>query len=162
WMSGCAMVHSGPEPGAGMTSLVAKASGEAELTVVVTSHTIRLMPAMMNELADVLGERLPEGCNRIRLVAWNSGRLHADRPAPARALGAGLGVEVLAPAGPLLGVPGGSLFAPAGRGAQRPGGWWRFAPGSGPARVGWRYPAPPWDADIGDIGELGHGLVVDQ
>src|SRR5262249_52061413 len=83
WMSGCAMVHSGPEPGAGMTSLVAKASGEAELAVVVTSHTIRLMPAMMSELADVLGERLPEGCNRIRLVAWNSGCLHDDRPAPA-------------------------------------------------------------------------------
>jgi hypothetical protein len=162
WMSGCAMVHSGPEPGAGMTSLVAKASGSTELPVVVTSHTLRLVPAMMNELADVLAERLPQRCNRIRLVAWNSGCLHDDRPAPAYQLATRLGVEVIAPAGPLLGVPGGSLFAPAGRGAQRPGGWWRFAPGSAPSRVGWRYPAPQWDADLGDVVELGHDLVVDQ
>jgi hypothetical protein len=162
WVSGCAMVHSGPEPGAGMTALVAKASGSTELPVVVTSHTLRLVPAMMNELADVLAERLPQRCNRIRLVAWNSGCLHDDRPAPAYQLATRLGVEVIAPAGPLLGVPGGSLFAPAGRGAQRPGGWWRFAPGSAPSRVGWRYPAPPWDADLGEVGELGHDLVVDQ
>jgi hypothetical protein len=162
WVSGCAMVHSGAEPGAGMTSLVAKASGSSELPVVVTSHTLRLLPAMMNELADVLAERLPTSRTRVRLVAWNSGCLHDDRPAPAYQLASRLGVEVIAPAGPLLGVPGGSLFAPAGRGAQRPGGWWRFAPGSAPSRVGWRYPGPRWDAELGDIGDLGHDLVVEQ
>jgi hypothetical protein len=162
WVSGCAMVHSGAEPGAGMTSIVANASGSTELAVVVTSHTLRLLPAMMNELADALVEQLPPRCTRVRLVAWNSGCLHDDRPAPAYQLASRLGVEVIAPAGPLLGVPGGSLFAPAGRGAQRPGGWWRFAQGSAPSRVGWRYPAPSWDADLGDAGELGHDLVVEQ
>jgi hypothetical protein len=162
WVSGCAMVHTGPEPGAGMTSLVTKASGSTELAVVVTSHTLRLLPAMMNELADVLAERFPPHCNRVRLVAWNSGCLHDDRPAPAYQLATRLGVEVIAPAGPLLGVPGGSLFAAAGRGAQRPGGWWRFAPGSAPSRVGWRYPAPHWDPDLGEVGELGNDLVVEQ
>jgi hypothetical protein len=162
WVSGCAMVHTGPEPGAGMTSLVTKASGSTELAVLVTSHTLRLLPAMMNELADVLAEHFPPRCNRVRLVAWNSGCLHDDRPAPAYQLATRLGVEVIAPAGPLLGVPGGSLFAAAGRGAQRPGGWWRFAPGSAPSRVGWRYPAPHWDRDLGEAGELGNGLVVEQ
>ncbi|HEV7898408.1 MAG TPA: hypothetical protein VGP31_11250 [Planosporangium sp.] len=162
WVSGCAMVHSGPEPGAGMVSMVAKASGSAEFAVAVTSHTLRLLPAMMNELADALAEQLPARCNRVRLVAWNSGCLHDDRPAPAYQLATRLGVEVIAPAGPLLGVPGGSLFAAAGRGAQRPGGWWRFAPGSAPSRVGWRYPAPHWDPDLGDVGELGNDLVVEQ
>ncbi|GIG71695.1 hypothetical protein Pfl04_00990 [Planosporangium flavigriseum] len=155
-------MHSGPEPGAGMTALVANASGGSELPVVVTSHTLRLLPAMMNELADVLAEHLPPRCNRVRLVAWNSGCLHDDRPAPAYQLATRLGLEVIAPAGPLLGVPGGSLFAAAGRGAQRPGGWWRFAPGSAPSRVGWRYPVPQWDADLGEVGDLGNGLVVDQ
>jgi hypothetical protein len=162
WVSGCAMVHSGPEPGAGMTAMVAKASGTAELAVVVTSHTLKLLPAMMNELADALTDRLPPRCNRVRLVAWNSGCLHDDRPAPAYQLASRLGVEVIAPAGPLLGVPGGSLFAPAGRGAQRPGGWWRFAPGSAPSRAGWRYPEPQWDADLGEVGEIGDDLVVEQ
>ncbi|MGC9667713.1 hypothetical protein ACNTMW_14305 [Planosporangium sp. 12N6] len=145
-----------------MTALVTKASGSHELAVVVTSHTLRLLPAMMNELADALTEQFPPRCNRVRLVAWNSGCLHDDRPAPAYQLATRLGVEVIAPAGPLLGVPGGSLFAAAGRGAQRPGGWWRFAPGSAPSRVGWRYPAPHWDPDLGDVGELGNDLVVEQ
>ncbi|NJC74001.1 hypothetical protein HC031_30445 [Planosporangium thailandense] len=162
WVSGCAIVHSGPEPGAAITALVTKASGAAELAVVVTSHTVRLLPPMMNELADLLVDRLPPRCSRVRLVAWNSGCLHDDRPAPAYQLATRLGVEVVAPAGPLLGVPGGSLFAAAGRGAQRPGGWWRFAPGSAPSRVGWRYPVPSWDADLAEVGDLGNGLVVDQ
>src|SRR3712207_2599 len=162
WASGCAMVHAGPTPGAGMTALVARASGGSELPVVGTSLTLRLLPAMMNELADLLAGRLPPRCNRLRLVAWNSGCLHDDRPAPAYQLATRLGVEVIAPAGPLLGVPGGSLFAPAGRGVQRPGGWWRFAPGSGPSRVGWRYPAPSWEADLADVGEPGHDLVIEQ
>ncbi|SRR6266536_971336 len=162
WVSGCAMVHSGREPGAAATALVARATDPAELAVVVTSHTVRLVPAMMNELADLLAERLPPRCTRLRLVAWNSGCLHDDRPAPAYQLATRLGLEVMAPAGPLLGVPGGSLFAPAGRGAQRPGGWWRFAPGSAPSRMGWRYPAPPWEADLGDPGELGPDLIVEQ
>ncbi|NJC86124.1 hypothetical protein [Planosporangium mesophilum] len=145
-----------------MTSLVAKASGSTEFPVVVTSHTLRLLPAMMNELADALADQFPARCNRVRLVAWNSGCLHDDRPAPAYQLATRLGVEVIAPAGPLLGVPGGSLFAAAGRGAQRPGGWWRFAPGSAPSRVGWRYPAPHWDPDLGEVGDLGNDLVVEQ
>jgi hypothetical protein len=92
WVDGCAMVHAGPEPGAGMTSLVTKASGSTELAVVVTSHTLRLLPAMMNELADVLAERVPPRCTRIRLVAWNSGCLHDDRPAPAYQLATRLGI----------------------------------------------------------------------
>ncbi|MDT5035530.1 MAG: hypothetical protein QOE03_715, partial [Micromonosporaceae bacterium] len=162
WVSGCAMVHAGDEPGPGMTALVANASGVAELPVVITSHTLRLLPAMMNELADALAERMPQHRTRIRLVAWNSGCLHDDRPAPAYQLATRLGVEVIAPAGPLLGVPGGSLFAPAGRGAQRPGGWWRFAAGAGPTRVGWRYPAPTWDAELGDVADLGHDLVLEH
>jgi hypothetical protein len=162
WVSGCAIVHSGPEPGAGMTALVARASGPNEMAVVVASHTLRLLPPMMNELADLLVEQLPPRCTRLRLVAWNSGCLHDDRPAPAYQLATRLGIEVIAPAGPLLGVPGGSLFAPAGRGVQKPGGWWRFAPGSAPSRVGWRYPAPQWESDLAELGEPAHDLVVEQ
>src|SRR5213080_919389 len=67
WVSECAMVHSGPEPGAAAAALVARATDPTELTVVVTSHTVRLVPAMMNELADVLAERLPPHCRRLRL-----------------------------------------------------------------------------------------------
>ena len=96
WVSGCAIVHSGPEPGAGMTALVARASAPNEMAVVVASHTLRLLPPMMNELADLLVEQLPPRCNRLRLVAWNSGCLHDDRPASAYQLATRLGIEVFA------------------------------------------------------------------
>jgi hypothetical protein len=125
-----------------MTSIVANASGSTELAVVVTSHTLRLLPAMMNELADALAERLPPRCTRVRLVAWNSGCLHDDRPAPAYQLASRLGVEVIAPAGPLLGVPGGSLFAPAGRGAQRAAGGGSHRAARRPGSAGATRPRP--------------------
>ena len=162
WVDGCAVVHTGNAPSAGAMAVVASSAATHESSVVVGSHTVRMLPAMIDELADELSRALPRGCARVRMVAWDSGCVIEERPPAAHVLAMRLGLEVLAPAGPLLGVPGGSLFAPFGRGAQRPGGWWRFGPGTVPTRVGWRFPAPVWEADLGDDAELSDDLVLDQ
>jgi hypothetical protein len=162
WVEACAVVHAGPEPSPTAMTVVSAAGGSAEACVVVSSHTVRLLPPMIDELAGVLDSALPGATSRLRLVAWDAGCGDDTHPPPAHALATRLGVEVLAPAGPLLGVPGGSLFAPAGRGPQRPGGWWRFAPGVMPTRVGWRFPAPAWEPDLNQVAPLPHDLVVDQ
>ena len=162
WVDGSVVVHAGTHPSGNALAVIAQSAGNGELCVVVSSHTVRLLPIMVEELAEALYGRLPRGCTAIRLVAWDGGCGHSERPAPAYLLASRLNVPVIAPAGPLLGVPGGALFAPAGRGNERRGGWWRFLPGAVPVRVGWRFPAPPWEADLNELGELPDGVVADQ
>ena len=162
WTNGCVVLHAGDEPGAGAMAVAAAATSPSELCVVVGSHRVRMHPYMIEELADILAGQLPWGCTGLRLVAWDGACTDDDRPAPAYLLAARLGIAVIAPAGPLLGVPGGSLFAPRGNGPERPGGWWRFLPGTTPIRVGWRFPTPAWEADLNLFADLGNDLVIEQ
>jgi hypothetical protein len=162
WVGNGVVVHSGSEPGSRAAAVVASWGPADELCVVVNSHTVRLLPAMLDELADTLALRLPPRCEAVRLVAWDGACSHNNRPAPAYLLASRLGIDVIAPAGPLLGVPGRSLFAPPARGPQRRGGWWRFRAGTIPSLVGWRFPAPRWEIDLNAVGELPRGLALDQ
>ena len=162
WLGAGAVVHSGDEPSPGAAALVVSPHGSTECAVVISSHTVKLQPAMVEELAEVLANGLPRGFTAMRFVAWDGACATNERPAAAHLIAMRLGIDVIAAAGPLLGVPGGSLFAPIGRGEHRPGGFWRFRTGAQPARVGWRFPAPHWEADLGEIPELPGDLVLDQ
>jgi hypothetical protein len=161
WMGAGAVVHSGDEPGSGAASLVVTPHGSSECAVVVSSHNVNLHPEMVEELADILANGLPRGFASMRFVAWDGACASEVAPAPAHILSMRLGIDVISAGGPLLGVPGGSLFTPVGRGPERPGGWWRFRAGTPPMRVGWRFPAPKWEADLPEICELGGDLVLD-
>jgi hypothetical protein len=162
WLGAGAVVHHGDEPGQGAASLVVSPHGSTECAVVVSSHSVSIQPRMVEELAEVLANGLPRGFTSMRFVAWDGACANGDRPAPAHILAMRLGIDVVSAAGPLLGVPGGSLFTPVGRGPQRPGGWWRFRAGANPVRVGWRFPAPAWEAELCEIGELPGDLVLDH
>ncbi|WP_343870973.1 hypothetical protein [Dactylosporangium roseum] len=163
WLGAGAVVHSGDEPSSGAAQLVVSPHGSAECAVVISSHTVKLLPAMIEELAEVLANGLPRGFSAMRFVAWDGACANKERPAAAHMISMRLGIDVIAAAGPLLGVPGGSLFAPEGRGEHRPGGFWRFRPGDQPVRVGWRFPAPQWEADLStELPELPGDLVLDQ
>ena len=162
WLGAGAVVHSGDEPSPGAAALVVSPHGSTECAVVISSHTVKLQPAMVEELAEVLANGLPRGFTAMRFVAWDGACATNERPAAAHMIAMRLGIDVIAAAGPLLGVPGGSLFAPIGRGEHRPGGFWRFRTGAQPARVGWRFPAPHWEQDLGEVPELPGDLVLDQ
>ncbi|MER7001923.1 hypothetical protein ABT297_02610 [Dactylosporangium sp. NPDC000555] len=163
WLGAGAVVHSGEEPSPGSAALVVSPHGSTECAVVISSHTVKLQPAMIEELAEVLANGLPRGFTAMRFVAWDGACATNERPAAAHMIAMRLGIDVIAAAGPLLGVPGGSLFAPVGRGEHRPGGFWRFRTGVQPVRVGWRFPAPAWESDLcTEMPELPGDLVLDQ
>ncbi|WP_433614933.1 hypothetical protein ACQP2P_10070 [Dactylosporangium sp. CA-139114] len=163
WLGAGAVVHSGEEPSPGSAALVVSPHGSTECAVVISSHTVKLQPAMIEELAEVLANGLPRGFTAMRFVAWDGACATNERPAAAHMIAMRLGIDVIAAAGPLLGVPGGSLFAPVGRGEQRPGGFWRFRTGAPAVRVGWRFPAPAWESQLcTEIPELPGDLVLDQ
>lgn len=162
WLGAGAVLHSGDDPTPSAAQLVVSPHGSTECAVVIGSHNVKLQPEMVEELAEVLAHGLPAGFSTMRFVAWDGACALGDRPAAAHMLSMRLGIDVISAAGPLLGVPGGSLFAPVGRGAQRPGGWWRFRAGTMPVRVGWRFPAPLWEADLGELPELPGDLVIEH
>ena len=80
------------------------------------------------ELAERLQPWVPSEWESIRLVAAFAGASASGARPVAQVLADQLGVEVLAPDGQLLVVPGGTLFVLGGRERESHGTWWRFRP----------------------------------
>ncbi|MGW4837531.1 hypothetical protein [Streptomyces globisporus] len=117
----------------------------------------------LSELLDTLSE---SGADSVRLVMPGAGQDAEGRPATARRIADAWRMEVEAPDGPPLVVPGGSLFVPSVEGAGRrssAGAWWRFAPGKRPEPLGPRSPQPSWQSALDDLpSALAGGCVVEQ
>ncbi|MFK0131300.1 hypothetical protein ACIQRZ_13155 [Streptomyces rubiginosohelvolus] len=117
----------------------------------------------LSELLDTLSE---SGSDSVRLVMPGAGHDAEGRPATARRIADAWRMEVEAPDGPPLVVPGGSLFIPSVEGAGRrssAGAWWRFAPGKRPEPLGPRSPQPSWQSALDDLpSALAGGCVVEQ
>ncbi|PPS77975.1 MULTISPECIES: hypothetical protein [Streptomyces] len=130
-------------------------------------------------LRGVLDSLRSDGVGVVRLVLSAAGDDRPDEPAVARRIADTWEIEVIAPDGVALVVPGGGLFVPqrrTGRGTGRGGsgwgsepvggergGWWRFAPGAEPVRIGSRQPAPAWQPAVEHLpsGTSG-GYAVEQ
>ncbi|ADI03684.1 hypothetical protein SBI_00563 [Streptomyces bingchenggensis BCW-1] len=121
-------------------------------------------------LGRVLDSLRSDGVGVVRLVLAAAGDDRPDEPAVARRIADAWEIEVIAPDGVAVVVPGGSLFVPerrSGRGVARGGGerggWWRFAPGVEPVRIGSRQPAPAWQPAVEylPVGTSG-GYAVEQ
>ncbi|MFF2858849.1 hypothetical protein ACFVSX_03030 [Streptomyces rubiginosohelvolus] len=117
----------------------------------------------LSELLDTLSE---SGADSVRLVMPGAGHDAEGRPATARRIADAWRMEVEAPDGAPLVVPGGSLFIPSVEGAGRrssAGAWWRFAPGKRPEPLGPRSPQPSWQSALDDLpSALAGGCVVEQ
>ena len=86
-------------------------------------------------------------------MAAYAGASTAGGPPAAQVLADQLGIEVLAPDGQLLVVPGGTLFVVGGQDRDSRGGWWRFRPGRDPERDARRFPAPQWENRLAAFNE---------
>jgi hypothetical protein len=93
-------------------------------------------PLALAQMAALLADHLPVGCRSVRLVLSN-----AARPDVARPLSDMLGVEVVAPTGPVLLLPSGLLFVVGG-------GWQAYRPGEPVVRHDARHPVPAWAAAL--------------
>ncbi|WP_049575747.1 hypothetical protein [Streptomyces sp. SBT349] len=122
-----------PDPGAqAVTVLVSpRATAAGELW----SH--------LGTVLDGLGER---GVTAVRLAMSGTGADLPDRPPVARWIAEAWRIEVTAPVGNLLAVPGGTLFSCGER-----AGWRRFVPGAEPVDLGPRLPVPPWSEALDGV-----------
>lgn len=115
---------------------------------------------LARRLAPVLEERRARGLRLLRLAMSGGAVDRVGAPAPARRICEDWGIDVVAPSGIAVVVPGGTLFAPHPPDAM--GGWWHFSPGRIPQRLGARLPAPAWEGPLERIDpEVAEGHLVE-
>ncbi|MFD9532255.1 hypothetical protein [Streptomyces sp. NPDC060010] len=135
----------GPEE---IADLVRCAESDDPGTVtVVAGADEESAPALWPRLGDLLDWVRDEGATAVRLVMSGSGDGRpGENKSVAQRIADAWELEVVAPDGTVLCVPGGGLFVhgpPAGEaGGER--GWWRFRPGVAPVPLGPRQPVPVW------------------
>ncbi|MEK8145808.1 hypothetical protein NKH18_45110 [Streptomyces sp. M10(2022)] len=110
------------------------------MTVIAGTEGVNVA-AFWPRLGELLDSLRESGTECVRLVMADAGHHSAGRPATARRIADAWGLDVMAPDGQPLVVPGGSLFVPAVTGGpEADGGWWLFSPGRIPYR--WDRAAP--------------------
>ncbi|MFD9391161.1 hypothetical protein ACFWBB_10635 [Streptomyces sp. NPDC060000] len=131
--------------------------GERDQATVVIAASLPYSEGVWKQLGQMLDECRRSGITGVRLLWSGAGADLPGRPAPARRVRDTWGMEVVAPAGPVLVASDGSLFTSA-----EPGGWWRFTPGLAPRPLGLRHPVPSWeDAAAGLAPDAVGGHVVE-
>ncbi|MFD8820431.1 hypothetical protein ACFV23_55395, partial [Streptomyces sp. NPDC059627] len=116
-------------------------------------------------LSDLLEPALQEcraaGTTLLRMVMSGGAVDVPGRPSPARRLADQWGLDVLAPAGVAMVVPGGTLFAPGL--PDTAGGWWQFSPARQPRALGPRHPAPGWQSALDRVApNTAPGCVIEH
>jgi hypothetical protein len=133
---GSALVVCSPNGASKAARVLANAlPDDPDRTVVVADFPPDSGPEVWTALVAALRKRGP-----IRLAVSRAGS--GELGSPAQWLSDQLKVEVVAPDGVLLPVPGGSAFVIDSHGA---GCWYRFRPGHPPDPMGSRFPAPEWE-----------------
>jgi len=133
---GAALVVCSPNGASKAARVLANAlPDDPDRTVVVADFPPDSGPEVWTALVAALRKR---GSIRLAVSRAGSGELGS----PAQWLADQLKVEVVAPDGVLLPVPGGSAFVIDSHGA---GCWYRFRPGHPPDPMGSRFPAPEWE-----------------
>ncbi|MEU2773559.1 hypothetical protein ABZ646_11620, partial [Streptomyces sp. NPDC007162] len=151
----------GPEEVAELARTLAAADTGLPIATVVVGVEAEASPALWGRLSETLDILRADGVARVRLVLPGAGSKTTQRPALGRRIADAWDLEVVAPVGPALIVPGGSLFAPDA--ATPPQGWQLFAPGTDPRPLGPRHPAPAWQDALGRLPvSTASGCVVEQ
>ncbi|MER5872390.1 hypothetical protein [Streptomyces sp. NPDC002044] len=156
----------------------AEADGPGTFTVVAGADE-ESAAALWPRLSDLLDGVAEEGATAVRLVMSGSGTgsgtttgtatgvgsgsdgRSAESPAVAQRIADAWELEVIAPDGTVLCVPGGGLFVHGPPGGDH--GWWSFRPGAAPVPLGLRHPAPAWRPGPGRLpSRTRGGCVVEE
>ncbi|MEU6268199.1 hypothetical protein [Saccharopolyspora shandongensis] len=131
------------------------------VAALVVSGAVVSDPALPAALWQVCGKLFtgPAPHRVLWLIMHGSGRPDAFGNVCAQALADSFGVEVIAPAGELAVVPGGSVFAVGNSGAA---GWSRFRRGAQSAPAGYRLPRPGWEAMLPAASHSENDLVFEH
>ncbi len=125
----------------GQAELVAALTPDEDLTIVVVAVPDELADALWPRLAELFSRLEPR---RILLAMSGAGAGRTDRPALAKRIAEAWEATVIAPAGDVVLVPGGTLFTCAAGPEDPDPQWWSFAPDGEAEALGPRWPVPEW------------------
>ncbi|MEU9380399.1 hypothetical protein AB0D38_05070 [Streptomyces sp. NPDC048279] len=132
------------------------------VSTVVVGADGNSSPELWSRLGQALDSLCEEGVSTVRLVMSCAGADLPDQPATAQQIADAWGLEVIAPEGAGLIVPGGSLFT-FGSAATPTCGWRRFTPDAEPRALGARSPEPSWQEELERLPRRSTGgCVVEQ
>ncbi|WP_328385407.1 hypothetical protein OHS81_15835 [Streptomyces sp. NBC_00400] len=147
-------------------------AADAHTVTVVAGVDAPQSADLWPRLGGLLDELREDGIRTVRLVMTAAGDDRPGAPALARRIADAWELEVIAPDGLALVVPGGGLFVPVrqaepgatvGVGVPERGSWWRFRPGAEPQRIGPRQPAPGWQPAVDQLpDQVAGGCVIEQ
>lgn len=147
-------------------------AADAHTVTVVAGVDAPQSADLWPRLGGLLDELREDGIRTVRLVMTAAGDDRPGAPALARRIADAWELEVIAPDGLALVVPGGGLFVPVrqaepgatvGAGVPERGSWWRFRPGAEPQRIGPRQPAPGWQPAVDQLpDQVAGGCVIEQ
>jgi hypothetical protein len=141
------------DPDRGVRSVAGLLPREVDrVAVVMSAAHLHLLPELARNLSRLVPARWPA----VRLVVANAALSRGGAAPPAQGLAEWLGVEVIAPAGELLWVPGGSLFVVGGAPSSASAPtirreWWSFRPRQRSVPMGRRFPEPEWERDVAAV-----------
>nr|CEL16301.1 hypothetical protein [Kibdelosporangium sp. MJ126-NF4] len=134
-VGGCLLICSADEPTEGPAALAAALPWEPDGHVVLVATAIR-DERLWQHLRVVVASLVEQGSARVRLVA----SLTKAALARLQSIADTFAVEVIAPSGPMVMLPGGMCFV------ASEAGWHCLRPQMEPLPLGPRYPRPDWDS----------------
>jgi len=148
-IGGCFLLRSADERPEEQIELIRALAPDDDVAVVVVAVPDDRAEAMWPRLGDVLTQvrRKPRP---VVLAMSDAGRARPDKAALARRIADAWELTVVAPAGDVVLVPGGTMFTHAAEGEPEAQ-WWSFAPGHEPTPLGLRWPAPVWRGALADV-----------
>src|SRR3954469_15332701 len=157
-IGGCFLLRPADERPDEQIELVGALAPDGDVAVVVVAVPDDRAAAMWPRLGEVLTQ--VRGRSRpVVLAMSDAGRDRPGRPALARRIADAWELTVVAPAGDVVLVPGGTMFTHAA-GGEGESQWWSFAPDTEPTPLGLRWPAPIWRGALADVAISPNGPVL--
>jgi hypothetical protein len=157
-IGGCFLLRSADERPDEQIELIDALAPDGDVYVIVVAVPDDRAAAMWPRLGEVLTQVRDES-RPVVLAMSDTGRDRPDRPALARRIADAWDVTVVAPAGDVVLVPGGTMFTQAAKGDGESQ-WWSFAPEAEPMPLGLRWPAPIWRGALADVAVSPNGPVL--
>ncbi|MDN3359221.1 hypothetical protein [Actinomadura sp. DC4] len=157
-IGGCFLLRPADERPDEQIELIGAFAPDDDVAVVVVAVPDDRANAMWPRLGEVLTQ--VRGRSRpVVLAMSDAGRDRPDRAALARRIADSWELTVVAPAGDVVLVPGGTMFTHAAKG-EGESQWWSFAPDTEPTPLGLRWPAPVWRGALADVAISPNGPVL--
>ena len=157
-IGGCFLLRPADERPGEQIELIGTLAPDDDVAVIVVAVPDDRAAAMWPRRGEVLTQ-VRQKPRPVVLAMSDAGRARPGEHALARRIADAWELTVVAPAGDVVLVPGGTMFTHASQG-EAESQWWSFAPDTEPTPLGLRWPAPVWRGALAEVAISPEGPVL--